>query len=105
MPVFALGSPGGAAIISYTAQTLIALIDWDMDPQEAVALPHILGRKGKTILEEHPRLSPDIVTQLEALGHEVVVKPLTSGLAVIKRLDDGFAGGVDPRRDGVAGGR
>jgi gamma-glutamyltranspeptidase/glutathione hydrolase len=103
-PVLAGGSPGGPAIISYVAQTLIAVLDWNMDPQDAVGLPHVVGRKGTTFVEDHPDLDPTIPDQLEALGHEVVLGPQTSGLSVVYRSGTGLAGGADPRRDGVAAG-
>lgn len=35
------------------------------------------------------------------MGHEVNVRALTSGLQAIKRTEDGFFGGADPRREGV----
>ena len=31
---YVLGSPGGSAIISYVAQSVVALIDWGLDPQQ-----------------------------------------------------------------------
>ena len=34
----ALGSPGGSRIILYVAKALVAMIDWRLDPQAAVAL-------------------------------------------------------------------
>ena len=103
-PVLAVGSPGGAAIISFTAQTMIAVLDWGMDPQDAVALPHLVARKGKTVLESHPELNPRVPGQLKAWGHDLIMRPLTSGLSVVQRRDDGYAGGADPRRDGLAAG-
>src|SRR4030095_10548875 len=48
----AVGSPGGSAIINYVAQTLVALLDWHLDPQQAVHLPHYGSRNGPTELEQ-----------------------------------------------------
>ena len=45
-PVFVLGSPGGSMIIPFVATTVIALIDWKMDMQSAVSLPHLVNRFG-----------------------------------------------------------
>jgi gamma-glutamyltranspeptidase/glutathione hydrolase len=36
------------------------------------------------------------------LGHEVERFDFTSGLAIIAVTPEGFEGGADPRRDGVA---
>jgi gamma-glutamyltranspeptidase/glutathione hydrolase len=50
-PVAAIGSPGGPAIVGYIVQTIVALLDWKLSPQAAVALPHIVNRNGRTELE------------------------------------------------------
>src|SRR6056297_983360 len=36
-PAIVLGSPGGSRIIPYVSKTLVAMIDWDLNAQEAVA--------------------------------------------------------------------
>ena len=45
------GSPGGSSIINYVAKSLIAIIDWGLDPQAAIALPNFGSRNGPTELE------------------------------------------------------
>ena len=100
-PVFALGSPGGSNIISYVATTLIALIDWKMDMQAAVSLPHFVNRFGRYDLEQGTAAA-DLADDLAALGYEVNVKELNSGLNGIAIGADGLTGGTDPRREGVA---
>jgi gamma-glutamyltranspeptidase/glutathione hydrolase len=49
--VLATGSPGGSQIIGYVSQTLLAMLDWKLDPQQAVSLPHYGNRNGDTELE------------------------------------------------------
>ncbi|TVR16351.1 MAG: gamma-glutamyltransferase [Balneolaceae bacterium] len=98
--VASLGSPGGAAIIHYTAKALIGMLDWGLNAQEAIDLPNFANFNGPSVLEEG--YFPDsIIEALEAMGHEVNVRALTSGLQAIKRTEDGFFGGADPRREGV----
>jgi len=105
------GSPGGSRIIGYTAQSIINMIDLGLDPQEAINIPHYGNRNGDTELEEAlpditgPGDAADLQAGLEALGHPVVVRDLTSGLSIIEITDDGFVGGADKRRDGTVGGR
>jgi gamma-glutamyltranspeptidase / glutathione hydrolase len=99
----AVGSPGGSAIINYVAQTLVALLDWHLDPQQAVHLPHYGSRNGPTELEKDRNLAP-LVPRLEARGHQVSLIELTSGLSVIRKTDTGYAGSADPRREGTARG-
>ncbi|WP_187971557.1 gamma-glutamyltransferase [Aquibium microcysteis] len=101
-PAFALGSPGGSTIIPYVAQALIALIDWRMDMQEAVALPHLANRFGRYEVEAGTGAEA-LADDLAALGYEVKATAMNSGLHGVAFLDDGtLAGGADPRREGVA---
>jgi len=108
---FVTGSPGGSRIIGYTAQSIINMIDFGLDPQEAVNSPHYGNRNGNTELEEAlpgitgPDDAADLQAGLEALGHPVSVRAMTSGLSVIQVTEDGFLGGADKRRDGTVGGR
>ena len=99
---FATGSPGGSSIIAYTAKTMIAMIDWGMNPQEAVQLANVISRNGSVRLEEN-NLDETIIKGLENLGHKVVrSRGEISGLHIIRRKPDGsYDGGADPRREGV----
>ena len=95
----AIGSPGGSRIIGYVTQTLIALIDWDMDMTGAIGLPRFLDRNGPLEIEAGTPLE-QMIPDLEALGHEVKAVPLMSGLHGILVTPSGLDGGADPRRDG-----
>ena len=99
--VMALGSPGGSRIIGYVAKTLIAVLDWKRDMQDAVGLPHFVNRNGTTDLEDGTPLAA-LKPALEALGHRVNLRSLTSGLHGIMITPVGLIGGADPRREGVA---
>lgn len=96
----AAGSPGGSSIINYVAQTLVAMLDWRLDPQQAVSLPHYGSRNRKTELEAGRGLE-GVGLQLQARNHEVSFIDLNSGLAAIARTPDGWIGGADPRREGL----
>lgn len=97
-PVLVLGSPGGSRIIPYVAKTIIAWVDWGMDVQAAVALPHLVNRFGPYDLEAGAGALAD---PLRAMGFEVTETDLTSGLQVIA-VDARLHGGADPRREGLA---
>ena len=99
--VAALGSPGGARIIGFVAQSVIALLDWGLDAQAALSLPRHVNRNGATELEAGTALE-GLTPALEALGHEVRIRPLVSGLHAVRRVGDRLEGGADPRREGVA---
>ncbi|MCC1493108.1 gamma-glutamyltransferase [Cognatishimia sp. F0-27] len=100
-PVLVVGSPGGSRIIGYVAQAIMAHLEWGMSVQEAAAMPHAVNRFGTYDLEE----GTDMVAMqadLEALGYEVNLRALTSGLHLIALGENGLAGGADPRREGIA---
>src|SRR5437879_4919553 len=80
--VASLGSPGGTWITSYLVKTLVGLLDWQLDAQQAIALPNFGSRNGPTALEAD-RFEPCVVQALRARGHAVVQIPMTSGLHAI----------------------
>jgi len=99
--VMAIGSPGGSNIIGYVAETLIAALDWNLNMQQAVDLPHVTNRNGPTDLEKGTALEA-LKPALEALGHTVRIRTMTSGLHGIRVRDGKLVGGADHRREGVA---
>lgn len=99
-PVIVAGSPGGSRIIGYTAQAIIGMIDWGLDPQQAASMPHMVNRFGTYDLEQGT--SAEALSEgLGAVGYETNVRDLTSGLHLIA-IGDRLQGGADPRREGIA---
>jgi len=103
-PYMVVGSPGGSRIIGYVAKTIIAHLDWGMDVQSAINMPHAVNRFGTYDLEEGTG-SEGLQNELEAIGYKVNVRGLNSGLHAIVLDDNQLMGGADPRREGVALGR
>ena len=102
-PLMSLGSPGGALIIHFTAQVLWATLQHGLGPQAAVDLPHFANLGGPLLLEEH-RWDAAAVRALAERGASVVIVPMTSGLQVLQKSPQGWAGAADPRREGVVAG-
>lgn len=101
--LLATGSPGGSSIIGYVLKSLVAMLDWGMDPQSAVALPNVVAR-GTPSLEAN--FDPAIRAGLAGLGQQISEARAGegSGLHAIMLMPDGtLAGGADPRREGLAG--
>jgi gamma-glutamyltranspeptidase/glutathione hydrolase len=99
-----MGAPGGTNILGYIAHTLIAVIDWNLDMQQAINLPRVVNRNGKTDLEAGTKAEA-LQAPLEALGHEVNVRALNTGQHGILIRNGKLIGGADPRREGAAVGR
>ncbi|WP_199524141.1 gamma-glutamyltransferase [Pseudoalteromonas sp. bablab_jr011] len=96
-----VGSPGGSRIIDYVAQVVVAVLDWDLDAQEAINLPRITNRNNYTSLEKDTELAnheADFVNR----GHQVRILDLNSGLHAVELKDGKLYGAADPRREGIA---
>jgi gamma-glutamyltranspeptidase/glutathione hydrolase len=102
-PIMAIGSPGGSAIINYVAKTLLGVLEWGMNIQEAIDLPNLGSRNSFTELEKNTSLH-GLAMDLRRMGHEVREVDFPSGLQGIMLTPDGLEGGSDPRREGVSAG-
>ena len=106
------GSVGGSTIIGHTAQSIMNILDFGLDPQEAVEVPHYQNNnENNTRIETPvPNVTRDynvtaLSAALTARFHFVEQQEMSSGLAVIFVTDDGvMMGGADKRRDVAVGG-
>ena len=101
-----VGSPGGSQIIEYVSKSLVAMLDWNLDPQAAISLPNFGSRNGATELEAG-LFSPALKQALRDKGHALSEIDMTSGIQAIVRTRDAqgkvtLSGGADPRREGEA---
>ncbi len=83
-PVVVLGTPGGSRIITVVLLTILNLVDYGMNVQEAVDAPrfHQQWLPNPTQLEPFA-LGPDTKKILEAMGHVFVGTPPASHVAAI----------------------
>ncbi len=101
-----VGSPGGSQIIEYVSKSLVAMLDWNLDPQAAISLPNFGSRNGATELEAG-LFSPALKQALKDKGHALSEIDMTSGIQAIVLTRDAqgkvrLSGGADPRREGAA---
>ena len=106
--VMVTGSPGGRTIINTVLHTILNVIDFGMNVQEAVDAPRFHHQwLPDEIGYERRGLSPDSVALLEARGH-VLAARTSQGAAhaiVLDAAADVLEGAADPRRaDAVAAG-
>jgi gamma-glutamyltranspeptidase/glutathione hydrolase len=97
----AVGAAGGATIIAQVAKAIIGVIDWKLSAQDAIALPQILGMSDRIVVEKGTRLEA-MIPALQALGHEVAASPPGFKANAVERVGGRWAGGADPRSEGVA---
>ncbi|WLI30192.1 gamma-glutamyltransferase [Pseudomonas rhodesiae] len=101
-----VGSPGGSQIIEYVSKSLVAMLDWKLDPQAAINLPNFGSRNSATELEAG-LFSPTLKQALKDKGHTLSEIEMTSGVQAIVRTRGAqgkvsLNGGADPRREGQA---
>jgi gamma-glutamyltranspeptidase/glutathione hydrolase len=109
-PLAVLGSPGGAVIIQFVTKTIVGMLDWGLDPQQAVSMVDFgaANTPETNVGGEHPVIDTSdngdhdpLVQGLRELGHQVDLADQSSGLAAITRDSAGLVGGADPRREGL----
>jgi gamma-glutamyltranspeptidase / glutathione hydrolase len=100
-PEIVTGSPGGSQIILYVVKALVAMLDWELDAQKAVALPNFGSEGGPFEIEYSPE-TLSLGFNMTSYGHAVTRVVMTSGINTIERRDGHLEGGADPRREGVA---
>ena len=109
-PWMIVGTPGGSRIITAVLHTVINVIDYGMDIQEAAAAPRIHQQwlPEETSVEKYA-LSADTRAILRGFGHKLTEPQPENHIAAIligepalnapPRGDNKFYGAVDPRRD------
>ena len=92
-PFLTVGSPGGKAIISYVFKVLTDVLYKDTKIKNSIESPNYIKINEKTYFE-------DKILKKFSSDNKSIIRKLTSGLAVIKKTEEGFIGVADSRRDG-----
>ena len=104
-PWMSFGVMGGSMQPQGHVQFLLNLLVFGMDLQAAIDAPRFRHLSGLRVALESP-ISDDVRRALTGMGH--VVAPDSNvafgGAQAIRRLTRGYAGGSDPRKDGMAAG-
>ena len=104
-PWFALGARGGPRIISAVLQSVINVIDHDMNIQAAIDAPRIHHQwLPDEIMYEPFGLSPDTLEIMKGFGHKFVDRPgnIASATGIMIGEDGVRLGAIDSRSDGAA---
>ncbi|MGW0466528.1 gamma-glutamyltransferase [Streptomyces sp. NPDC003027] len=88
-PVLALGSPGGATIITTVLQTLTGVVDRGLPLVDAIAAPRA-SQRNQTTTELEPGLwNSPLKGELEAIGHGFRQNPEIGAATAVQRQPDG----------------
>ncbi|MFE7270583.1 gamma-glutamyltransferase [Streptomyces sp. NPDC057623] len=88
-PVVALGSPGGATIITTVLQTLTGFLDRGLPLVDAIAAPRA-SQRNQTTTELEPGLyNSPLRTKLETIGHGFRLNPEIGAATGVQRLPNG----------------
>ncbi|HEY8561360.1 MAG TPA: gamma-glutamyltransferase [Pyrinomonadaceae bacterium] len=103
---FAVGARGGPRIITAVLQTVVNMIDYDMNIQEAIDAPRVHQQwYPDEVLYEPMGMSPDTLKILESFGQKFAAKPANiasaTGIAIEEKTGVKF-GAIDSRSDGEA---
>ncbi|WP_329539801.1 gamma-glutamyltransferase [Streptomyces sp. NBC_01358] len=101
-PVLALGSPGGATIITTVLQSLIGTVDRGLPLVDAIAAPRASQRNAAATELEPGLWNSPVRARLEALGHVFKPNPEIGAATGVQRLPDGrwLAAAETERRGG-----
>jgi gamma-glutamyltranspeptidase/glutathione hydrolase len=103
-PAISFGVMGGAFQPMGHAHVLTNMVDYGMDPQEAIDFPRIFW-DSDGIVRAEAGIGDDVVGELRAMGHPVerAEDPFGGSQAIVIDRDSGFLiAGSDPRKDGCA---
>jgi gamma-glutamyltranspeptidase/glutathione hydrolase len=102
----AVGAPGGGRIISAVLQTILNVVDFGMNAQDAVDAPRIHHQWQPDKLYLEPGISPDTVALLKSRGYEVDHSPglVLARVEAIVNSGGWLQGGSDGRGSGKAAG-
>ena len=103
-PWLSFGVMGGSMQPQGHVQVMLNMVEFGMDPQEAIDAARFRHDSGTTVAVE--RLDVDVAAGLEALGHELCDPDGVGfgGAQAILKLAQGWAAASDPRKDGIAAG-
>ncbi|MHA6723862.1 gamma-glutamyltransferase [Sphingomonas sp. RS2018] len=98
----AVGAAGGPTIIAQIAKAVMGVVDFGMSAQDAIAMG-LLYAPGMTAAAEAGTERAAMVPALQALGERVEIRPLGLKANAVEWVGGRWAGGADPRSEGVAG--
>lgn len=96
-----IGAPGGGRIPTEIAQVMVYVLDYGLDPLEAVKLPRIYAQATNRKVQLEHGFAPALLRDVRAMGYDPVAESAGyARLYLIARKDGRWIGVSDPRHDG-----
>jgi gamma-glutamyltranspeptidase/glutathione hydrolase len=102
LPLMSFGVMGGPMQPQGHVQMMVRLADYGQNPQAAADAPRWRVVEGRKVYVE-AGFAPDVLDDLRQRGHDLEIQSMGFGGAqLILRLEDGYLGASEPRKDGQA---
>ncbi|MGH7935198.1 MAG: gamma-glutamyltransferase [Candidatus Binataceae bacterium] len=103
-PAFAAGGSGGPTIITGVVQVTLNILDFHMDPEQAVAEPRIHEQASPDIVFVESAMPQKTIAALSQMGYHLKVVPHLGAVNAILIAPDDLQGAYDQRKGGAAAG-
>ena len=102
----AVGAAGGVTIPAQVLKAIIAVVDWNLPVDQALALPVLYAPGGNTVFVEAGTEHEKLVPVLTGLGHaEVRLRERSFKANAVEVRGGKLVGAADPRSEGEAAGQ
>jgi gamma-glutamyltranspeptidase/glutathione hydrolase len=96
-----IGAPGGGRIPTEVLQVMVYILDYGLDPLDAVTMPRIYPSAGHTRVQLAHGFTPGFLRDIRARGYEPLLESAGyARLYLIARRGDTWIAVADPRHDG-----
>jgi len=101
-PYAATGSPGGSTIITVVLETVVNLLDFNMNIAAASSWPRFHHQWFPDVVYTEPGISADTIENLQKMGYKIKEGRTLGSTQSIVVIDHNQYGSSDPRRTGGA---
>ena len=96
-----IGAPGGLRIPTAIAQTIAFVLDYEMDPLDAVRMPRIFPSPYSDEVQVEDRFEGQLLEEARRMGYDPqALSPGYARIYLVSRQGDRWVGVSDPRHDG-----
>ena len=96
-----IGAPGGGRIPTEILQVLVYVLDYGLDPLDAVRIPRLFTSAANPRVQLEHGFSPELLREVRAMGYEPVAESAGyARLYLIARRGGTWVAVADPRHDG-----